>query len=237
MLLELFGKDLLQLPRVAQAMDERTPPVSFEANTLPIVPAEMRAPGISVEKRQVYRGGGVMDSVRIVLDRVHSTALGLWILAAALQKRHAAYCLHLPSHDAAGARKIIWLAASRSGPGVNIRDASFVWVPGALSADLSSGMQHLYLSQTTQLTIVNEDGDWDAPLETRDVLQGRGGTGAACMMAAFFLDFGLSSNELNYDYIKDDGRSQLLNASSCEARVELPDAWSHGVMTRQVPSH
>lgn len=236
MLLELFGKDLLQLPRVAQSLDERAPPVTFEASMFPNLPAEVQASGITIEKRQVYRGSGLMDSVRIVLDRDHSTALGLWILAAALQKRHAACCLHLPSSDA-GLRKIIWLAESRSGPGVNIRDASFVWVPGALSADLSSGMQHLYLSQTAQLTIVNDDGDWDAPLETRDVLQGRGGTGAACMLAAFFLDFGLSSNELNYDYIKDDGSSQLLNASSCEARVELPDAWSHGVMTRKVPSH
>lgn len=233
LLLDAFGKEVLLLP---QASGERAPPVSFEASTLPIAPAEIRAPGISIEKRKVYRGGGLMDSVRIVLDRAHSTTLGLWILAAALQKRHTSYCVHLSSSEH-GLRKMVWQAESRPGAGVNIRDASFVWVPGALSADLSSGMQHLYLSQTAQLTIVNDDGDWDAPLDTRDVLQGCGGTGAACMLAAFFLDFGLSSNELNYDCIKDDGRSLLLNSRSCEARVELVDAWGHGVMTRRLNSH
>lgn len=236
MLLELFSKDLLQLPRVAQSLDERAPPVTFEAGKFPNLPARMQASGITIEKRQVYRGSGLMDSVRIVLDRPHSTALGLWILAAALQKRHASYCLHLPSNDA-GLHKIIWQSESRPGPGVNIRDATFVWVPGALSADLSSGMQHLYLSQTAQLTVVNDNGDWDMPLETRDALQGRGGTGAACMLAAFFLDFGLSSNALNYDYIKDYGESQLVDRHSCEARVELSDAWSQGLMMRQAASH
>lgn len=236
MLLELFSKDLLQLPRVAQSLDERAPPVTFEASKFPSLPAEMQAPGISIEKRQVYRGSGLMDSVRIVLDRAHSTALGLWILAAALQRRHASYCLHLPSNGAS-LRKIIWQAESRSGPGVNIREASFVWVPGALSADLSAGMQHLYLSQTAQITIVDDNGDWDAPLNTRDNLQGRGGTGAACMLAAFLLDFGLSSNALNYDYIKDYGQSQLVDRHSCEARVELSDAWSQGLMMRKATTH
>ncbi|WIV98959.1 hypothetical protein [Kinneretia aquatilis] len=120
---------------------------------------------------------------------------------------------------------------------MNIREASFIWVPGALSADLSSGMQNLYLSQTAQLTVVDESGDWDMPLEARDALQGRGGTGAACMLAAFFLDFGLSSNALNYDYIKDNGESQLVDRHSCEARVELSDAWSQGVMLRKSTSH
>lgn len=236
MLLELFSKDLLQLPRVAQSLDKRAPPVTFEASKFPNLPAEMQAPGISIEKRQVYRGSGLMDSIRIVLDRAHSTALGLWILAATLQKRHASYCLHLPANGAS-LRKIIWQAESRPGPGVNIREATFIWVPGALSTDLSAGMQHLYLSQTAQITIVDDNGDWDAPLSIRDNLQGRGDTGAACMLAAFFLDFGLSSNALNYDYIKDYGESQLVDKHSCEARVELPDAWSQGVMMRKATTH
>lgn len=235
-MIEWFQEMAAGLPRAARAVDERVPTVSFEAGSFPDLPEVLACPGITIFKRQVFRGHGSNDSVRIVLEREVSTALGLWILGATLQRRHADYVLELTNRDSE-VRQLVCRPAAPAVCGVDVREARFLWVPGELSDDLSIGHEAPYLSQCAELQLVNGEDDWADALANKQVLRGFGPLGGACKMAAFFLDFGLATQRENYGYIKDDNRSGLVGMASCEARVELPEAWQSGVMRRRAVTH
>lgn len=236
MLRELFDEVMLGLPKAVQPVEDGPRSVVFEATSFPEIPAIVSCSGVSIFKRQFYRGNGTVDNVRIVLDRPMSTALGLWILATSLQKRHERYLLNL-TDDESEIKRIVCLPETDCVRGVNIREANFAWEPGDLERAKAGVSFGQYFSQKGQISVVNEQDDWADELANRHSLLGFGRLGASCMMAAFFLDFGLSSCRLNYDYIKDNNQSELVDVHSCEARVELADAWNGGYMSRQIVTH
>ncbi|MBX9901633.1 MAG: hypothetical protein K2Y28_12695 [Burkholderiaceae bacterium] len=236
MLLELFNQVMLGMPNEVLPVEDDVKSVVFEATSFPEIPAKVDCSGLSIFKRQFYRGNGNVDNVRIVLDRSASTALGLWILGTSLQKRHERYVLNLTDEESE-IKRIVCQPQRERVLGVNIREASFVWEPDDLERVRAAASFGPYLSQKGEISIVNEQDDWADELTNRHSLLGFGPLGASCMIAAFFLDFGLSSSRLNYDYIKDNNQSDLVDAHSCEARVELADAWRGGEMSRKIVTH
>lgn len=129
MLIDIFKPVIDKLPdsRSAQGGDND---VEFTGDDLPDVPQTMTCDDISVFSRQFYRGNGTVDNIRVVLDRKSSTALGLWILACNLQRKHDDYSLVL-SAPTTDVKKIVCDVKTTRQRGVNIVSARVVWSPGA----------------------------------------------------------------------------------------------------------
>ncbi len=230
-LIDLFKAVVDALPnsRAAQGADND---VEFTGQNLPNVPQTVTCNDISVFTRQFYRGNGTIDNIRIVLDRQSATALGLWILACNLQRKHDDYCLVL-SAPTSDVKKIVCDVKTMRRNGVNIVSANLVWSPGAHDEMKSETDLWPFLNQKANMCLVNSEDDWADELSNREILKGFGALGASCMMATFFLDFGLESSADNYTYIKDNNQSWLVDEHSCEARVEVSEAWTGSYLFRR----
>jgi hypothetical protein len=231
MLIDLFKSvaDTLPDSRSAQGGNDD---VEFTGENLPDVPKTMMCEGISVFSRQFYRGNGTVDNVRVVLDRKSATALGLWILACNLQRKHDDYSLVL-SAPTTDVKKIVCGVKAMRQRGVNIVSARVVWSPGAHDEVKAETDLWPYLNQKANMGLVNDEDEWADELSNRKILKGFGALGASCMMATFFLDFGLESSTNNYTYIKDNNQSWLVDEHSCEARVEVSEAWTGRYLFKQ----
>lgn len=209
----------------------------FQTSSFVEIPHELVCSEIVVVKRQFYRRSGLSDSVRILLSRSSSTNLGLWLVACCLQKTHAEYALKLTNPESEVQRIVVRFETWRDTLGVRPEVCSFYWEPGD-SSNIGYGKpSDAYLSQTSALCLVDSSGDFMVDFDRRNDLELLGEVGGGCLLGAFFLDFGLSSCDLNYGYVSDAGSYRYCSNLSCECRVEMSDAFSSGVMFRKIAKH
>lgn len=219
------------LPREAGST---TPNFTFDKREIPVPPERVSCDQIAITSRQIYRGNGMIDNLRIRVTKESSTLLGCWILAGHLRGNGETYVIELPASDG-GVSEIQMPTSERFLCGVEVTAARFVWSPGFKMAERCGA--GTFLGEQGEIHVADEEGEWDRDIEQRHVLKGFGRLGGACRVASFFLDFGLQSSGVNYDYLKDDNHSSIVSTDSCEARVELWDAFDKGVMWRKVLRH
>jgi hypothetical protein len=220
MLLLTFQEALAGLPK-----SDETEPITFTAADLPVIPDTLVSDGIEIESRQRYTTFGQIDNIVINLDKPHSNALGLWIMAATLQARHLTYELRLTA-DSSIIREIRINRELDERLGFYSRPEKFIWKPTCLQS--FKPVPENYSHQRPTLYVTNAKGEWFSQEEywNRDLLCGFGPPGGACMLAEFFLNFGLESSNLGYEYIKYEYGMTIADEQSCEARVVLFSA--HG---------
>ncbi len=245
MLTSLFSEDMGRLSKAAETPQRKPMGHTFTPDSLPVVPEEIATSHIEVLLRQRYTSYGLIDDVIIRTDRTHSTALGLWILAATLQRRHKEYRLRLANEAASseGSPQIKTIALEQlyqKEIGLLVQPSRFVWNPSNLEDFCRRASTSPYLGQKPSVKVSNAAREWYSQTEyaARDVLVGFGPMGGACIAAEFFLNFGSPLCAMNYEYLKYERASEVADSDSCELRVEINDIESRArPLLRHLPQN
>ncbi len=230
MLTSLFTAEIECLSKASEASPKKRAAHTFTPDSLPIVPEELSDNHIRVLFRQRHASYGLLDDVILLTDRLHATALGLWILAATLQRRHKEYHIILANETPApdGSPQIKTIALEQlyqKEVGLLVQPTKFVWPPRDLAEFCRDASRAPYLGQKPSLKVSNAARVCytQAEYAARDVLVGFGPLGGACIAAEFFLNFGSPVCTMNYEHLKNEHTNAIADSNSCDLRVQLKD--------------
>jgi hypothetical protein len=220
MLVDQYRERLAALPRTPSLGGKRKTLVTFDRDNIPAPPDVIQDDLVSIEVRNIHESWGLVDNIVIRLDRTQASALGLWLIAGAVHAPDRTYRLDLLNPSSA-IKTVSFIPQRPDYCGVRYTIENFVWRPAELEG--WEHESHRYLNQKPRLMVTNAADVYNSRDEyfARDVLSGFGPPGGVCLLAEFFLNFGLESCNLNYDQIKYRQGPNIADADSCEARVEL----------------
>lgn len=202
----------------------------FEFSAFDQIPNEDELIGFCADSRQRYLSNGIIDNLIIEITPETSAKLGLFILLAQAQRTSETYTLNILDQDS-DVRQIEIYIEERCP--VNFELTSFSWVPQLV--DEFTADPQLYFGHKPHLVLTNESNEWQSAeaLTGRDILMGFGSTGGALVVAEFFLNFSLSSSNVNYDYMKYEYAPSILDETSCEVRVQRAETSNSGWISRK----
>lgn len=203
---------------------------TFEVESFPEIPQYFSLNETWFELRQRFETIGLVDNLIIHLPKEESLAFGMWILGACFQKKFKRYFLQTRIPDSA--IKEVWIDlgiddSHNSHPDLStslqaVELNKFNWT--ARNVEDFAEIQRSSSSPKILMFVTNsaEDVFTMQHFQERDILVFRGDYSEARIIAEFFLNFGLSSSDVNYEYIKYEiSGGNLASAESCELRAEL----------------
>lgn len=203
----------------------------FTADSFPNIPKSLTTNEIIIDLRQRFVSYGLIDNLMVRLSKETSIAFGLWILGCYFQQNYELYTLKITNENSA--IKEIWIDfrsdrffdvnnqeyfLNNQNPQVTLD--KFCWTADSVeNFDLNS----FYLNQKISLFVTNSVEEYFnmEQFYERDILKGFGNIGGGLLAAEFFLNFGLTKSNVNYEYIKYKFGLNLADENSCEIRAEL----------------
>lgn len=203
----------------------------FTSASLPEVPKSLTTNQIIIDLRQRFVSYGLIDNLIVHLSKGNSIAFGLWILGCYFQKKYERYTLKITNDNSA--IKEIWIDfrgnkffdvnnqkyfSINQNPQVTLD--KFCW-----TADSVEHFDHnsFYFNQKISLYVTNSVEEYlnMEQFYERDILLGFGSIGGGLLAAEFFLNFGLTKSNVNYEYIKYEFALSRADENSCEIRAEV----------------
>lgn len=213
-ILELF-RDQISAYSIEKAGNR----VNFSFEYFPEVPEKIFSEYIMIQKRERYLSNGKIDNLVMILNKSSSFALGLLIVAVLFQRKFDLYKLRLLNEQ--NQIREIWIHVDQS-PKIHSSLSSFCWEPKLGEKTLPSLIN--YGNPVATIRLTNEEDDWfnEHQFQSRDIVLGFGDVYGSCMIAEFFLNFGLLENNLNYETLNhQDELDNVLSTRSCELRIEI----------------
>lgn len=185
----------------------------------PKVPNNVVISGIKLKLRQRFTTFGLVDSLVLYLSKETSILLGLWILGAAFQNNYEKYYLEI-SEESSKIKEIRLDFDKTSN--IKTKLEEFIWTPKLIE----KFSQDIFLNEDSKVlaSVTNKEQDvfTNEQFYNRDILRLYGNTFNFCKLAEFFLDFGLSASNSNYEILNQENQqNNLLKQRSAEFRVEL----------------
>lgn len=203
----------------------------FTTDSFPNIPKSLTTNEIIIDLRQRFVSYGLIDNLIIHLSKENSIAFGLWILGCYFQQNYELYTLTITNENSA--IKEIWIDfrgdrffdgndhkyfLNNQNPQVTLD--KFCWTADSVeNFDLNS----FYFNQKISFYVTNSVEKYFnmEQFYERDILIGFGNIGGGLLAAEFFLNFGLTKSNVNYEYIKYEFGLNLADENSCEIRAEL----------------
>lgn len=203
----------------------------FTSDSFPEIPQSLTTNQIIIHLRQRFVSNGLIDNLIVYLSKENSIVFGLWILGCYFQHNYELYTLKLTNENSA--IKEIWIDfrgdrffnvsnqeyfSNNQNPQVNLD--KFCWTADSVeNFDLNS----FYFNQKISFYVTNSVEEYFnmEQFYERDILIGFGNIGGGLLGAEFFLNFGLTKSNVNYEYIKYECGLNLADENSCEIRAEL----------------
>lgn len=198
---------------------------TFTSKNLPPCLPTVRDGEVIGIARQRYATVGLVDNLRLILDRRTSTAIGLWLMSVALHGADGTFILEL-QHPKSDIKRLLLKPDLSEGIGVHSSIEKFVWDPEDLDRFLKTFVESQFLSQRPNCVFMGSaQGVSTRELyAARDTLAIHGPQGGVCLLSVFFLNFGIESCTNNYEYINYQFGGRITDLESCELRLELTGA-------------
>lgn len=174
---------------------------------------------VSIEHRRLQVRTGLFDDLIVYVTRNSSTLLGLWFAYHASGNDMANQCLNLSCQDSC--IKQIFCSPEQTSSQSN-EHSDFVWRPQPLPIFLAES-EELTEQERPHCYLVDRENEWQqiTTHAVRDRLMINGHAPAVAHVAGFFLNFGLASCDLNYEYLNAYYGGGMAAQHSCGVRVQL----------------
>jgi hypothetical protein len=188
---------------------------------VPDIPAHLDATSLRVKARRRREPYGLIDDLVFEASSMAESSFGLWIACAVLRAEEEVCSLRLDRSE--DALHFIRLRRELEAmPFIDNRVLAYRWWPRDLETWLSAPHCHFFDQRPTlNLATELEDDLMPGSLDRRCVIEINGNDFALLRLAEFFLNFGLTDSDLNYETLGRRPGVGILSDLSCDIRVQL----------------